>query len=180
MTDETTRVGVLAASPSELSTMRQAGLILEKFGVGHEIRIMSSSRNPDLVDEYARTAFDRGLNRRRIPAVDASGIQTDDQYARQCHTSSGFRCYSSPRVGQVSGVRIETVPWVGVLRQDLSKARRSALYQPESLRHAVCRAERIASAKGALHLVAAYQSFAADEAAPGSEGIHCSSPRLRN
>ncbi|HEY5861159.1 MAG: AIR carboxylase family protein [Actinomycetota bacterium] len=61
MTDETTRVGVLAASPSELSTMRQAGLILEKFGVGHEIRIMSSSRNPDLVDEYARTAFDRGL-----------------------------------------------------------------------------------------------------------------------
>ena len=61
MTDETTRVGVLAASPSELSTMRQAGLILEKFGVGHEIRIMSSSRNPDLVDEYARTAVERGL-----------------------------------------------------------------------------------------------------------------------
>lgn len=60
MTEET-RAGVLAASPSELGTMRQAGLILEKFGVGHEIRIMSSSRNPDLVDEYARTAFERGL-----------------------------------------------------------------------------------------------------------------------
>ncbi len=61
MTEEAPRVGVLAASPSELGTMRQAGLILEKFGVGHEIRIMSSSRNPDLVDEYARTAFERGL-----------------------------------------------------------------------------------------------------------------------
>lgn len=61
MADETLRAGVLAASPSELGTMRQAGLILEKFGVGHEIRIMSSSRNPDLVDEYARTAFERGL-----------------------------------------------------------------------------------------------------------------------
>jgi len=60
MTEET-RAGVLAASPSELGIMRQAGLILEKFGIGHEIRIMSSSRNPDLVDEYARTAFDRGL-----------------------------------------------------------------------------------------------------------------------
>jgi len=60
MTEET-RAGVLAASPSELAIMRQAGLILEKFGIGHEIRIMSSSRNPDLVDEYARTAFDRGL-----------------------------------------------------------------------------------------------------------------------
>ena len=52
---------MLAASPSELPIMRQAGLILEKFGIAHEIRIMSSSRNPDLVDEYARTAFERGL-----------------------------------------------------------------------------------------------------------------------
>jgi 5-(carboxyamino)imidazole ribonucleotide mutase len=61
MTDDKPRVGVLAASPSELPIMRQAGLILEKFGIVHEIQIMSSSRNPDLVDEYARTAFERGL-----------------------------------------------------------------------------------------------------------------------
>ena len=54
-------VGVLAASPSELPIMRQAGLILEKFGIAHEIRIMSSSRTPDLADEYARTAYERGL-----------------------------------------------------------------------------------------------------------------------
>ena len=54
-------VGVLAASPSELPIMRQAGLILEKLGIAHEVRIMSSSRNPDEVDLYARTAFDRGL-----------------------------------------------------------------------------------------------------------------------
>ena len=52
---------MLAASPSELPIMRQAGLILEKFDIPHEVRIMSSSRNPDLVDEYARTAFERGL-----------------------------------------------------------------------------------------------------------------------
>ena len=61
MSDEAPRAGVLAASPSELAIMRQSGLILEKFGIAHEIRIMSSSRNPDLVDEYARTAFERGL-----------------------------------------------------------------------------------------------------------------------
>jgi 5-(carboxyamino)imidazole ribonucleotide mutase len=61
VSDEAPRVGVLAASPSELPIMRQAGLILEKLGISHEVRIMSSSRNPDLVDEYARTAFDRGL-----------------------------------------------------------------------------------------------------------------------
>lgn len=62
MSDETPTVGVLAASPSELPIMRQAGLILEKFGIAHEVRIMSSSRNPDLVDEYARTASERGLS----------------------------------------------------------------------------------------------------------------------
>ena len=61
MDAETPSVGVLAASPSELPIMRQAGLILEKFGVSHEVRIMSASRNPDLVDEYARTAFERGV-----------------------------------------------------------------------------------------------------------------------
>ena len=55
-------VGVLAASPAELPILRQAGLILEKFDISHEVIIMSSSRNPDLVDEYARTASERGLN----------------------------------------------------------------------------------------------------------------------
>lgn len=54
-------VGVLAASPSELPILRQAAAILEKFGIPHEVRVMSSSRNPDLVDEYARTAFERGM-----------------------------------------------------------------------------------------------------------------------
>ena len=61
MTEDNALVGVLAASPSELPIMRQAGLILEKFDIAHEVIIMSSSRNPDLVDEYARTAFERGL-----------------------------------------------------------------------------------------------------------------------
>ena len=54
MSDDDLVVGVLAASPSELPIMRQTGLILEKFDIPHEVRIMSSSRNPDLVDEYAR------------------------------------------------------------------------------------------------------------------------------
>jgi phosphoribosylaminoimidazole carboxylase PurE protein len=55
------QVGVLAASPAELAVMQQATAILEKLEIPHEIRVMSSSRNPDLVDEYARTAFERGL-----------------------------------------------------------------------------------------------------------------------
>ena len=61
MAERTPVVGVLAASPSELSVMQQAGAILEKLDIPHEISVMSAARNPDLVDEYARTAFDRGL-----------------------------------------------------------------------------------------------------------------------
>ena len=61
VTEEAPVVGVLAASPSELPIMRQAGLILEKFDIPNEVQIMSSSRTPDLVDEYARTAVERGL-----------------------------------------------------------------------------------------------------------------------
>jgi 5-(carboxyamino)imidazole ribonucleotide mutase len=54
-------VAVLVASPAELPVMQQTGAILEKLGIPHEIREMSSSRSPDVVDEYARTAFERGL-----------------------------------------------------------------------------------------------------------------------
>ncbi len=61
MTQESALVGVLVASPAELAVMQQAAAILEKLDLPHEIRVMSAHRNPDLVDEYARTAFERGL-----------------------------------------------------------------------------------------------------------------------
>jgi 5-(carboxyamino)imidazole ribonucleotide mutase len=61
MSDEAPQVGVLLASPSELQVLQQTGAMLEKFGIPHEIRVMSALRNPDLVDEYARTAEDRGI-----------------------------------------------------------------------------------------------------------------------
>ncbi len=61
MSDRSPVVGVLVASPAELAVMQQAGAILEKLGVPHEIRVLSASRSPDAVDEYARIAFERGL-----------------------------------------------------------------------------------------------------------------------
>ena len=61
MSQQAPVVGVLAASPAELTVMQQAGAILEKLDIPHEIRVMSSSRSPDVVDEYARTAFDRDI-----------------------------------------------------------------------------------------------------------------------
>jgi 5-(carboxyamino)imidazole ribonucleotide mutase len=59
--EATPRVGVLIGSPTELTVMQQATAILEKLEIPHEIQVMSPARNPDLVDEYARTAFERGL-----------------------------------------------------------------------------------------------------------------------
>jgi 5-(carboxyamino)imidazole ribonucleotide mutase len=54
-------VGILVGSASDLPIMQQAIEILRRFGVPHEIRVVSAHRNPDLVDEYARTAEERGL-----------------------------------------------------------------------------------------------------------------------
>ncbi len=54
-------VGVLCGSPSDLPTMQQATAILERLGIPHEIYVVSAHRNPDQVDEYARTADERGM-----------------------------------------------------------------------------------------------------------------------
>lgn len=54
-------VGILCGSASDLPVMQQAASILERFGIPSEIRVISAHRNPDLLDEYARTAEARGL-----------------------------------------------------------------------------------------------------------------------
>ena len=61
MSGQGPQVGVLVGSPAELAVMQQTTAILEKLEIPHEIRVMSAPRNPDLVDEYARTAFERGI-----------------------------------------------------------------------------------------------------------------------
>jgi 5-(carboxyamino)imidazole ribonucleotide mutase len=59
--EDTPRVGVVVGSPAELSVMQQATAILEKLEIPHEVQVLSPARSPDLMDEYARTAFERGL-----------------------------------------------------------------------------------------------------------------------
>lgn len=60
-TDGAPLVGVLVGSASDLPIMQQTTAILERFGIPHEIRVISAHRNPDLVDEFARTAEERGM-----------------------------------------------------------------------------------------------------------------------
>jgi 5-(carboxyamino)imidazole ribonucleotide mutase len=54
-------VGILCGSASDLPVMQQATAILERLGIPHEIYVVSAHRNPDQVDEYARTADERGM-----------------------------------------------------------------------------------------------------------------------
>jgi 5-(carboxyamino)imidazole ribonucleotide mutase len=54
-------VGILVGSASDLPVLNQAGAILERLEIPHEINVMSAHRTPELVDEYARTAEERGL-----------------------------------------------------------------------------------------------------------------------
>jgi phosphoribosylaminoimidazole carboxylase PurE protein len=61
VSEETPRVGVIVGSPAELTVMQQATAILEKLEIPHEVQVLSAARSPDLMDEYARTAFERGL-----------------------------------------------------------------------------------------------------------------------
>jgi 5-(carboxyamino)imidazole ribonucleotide mutase len=59
--DRAALVGILVGSASDLPVLQQATAILERLDIPHEISVMSAHRTPDLVDEYARTAEDRGL-----------------------------------------------------------------------------------------------------------------------
>lgn len=54
-------MGILVGSASDLPVLQQATAILERLEIAHEIHVMSAHRTPSLVDEYARTAEDRGL-----------------------------------------------------------------------------------------------------------------------
>ncbi len=61
MSKEKILVGVIMGSKSDLTTMQEAAKVLEDFGVGYEIKIVSAHRTPQLMVEYATTAKSRGL-----------------------------------------------------------------------------------------------------------------------
>ncbi|MCM8792568.1 MAG: 5-(carboxyamino)imidazole ribonucleotide mutase [Candidatus Omnitrophica bacterium] len=54
-------VGIVMGSDSDLETMQETMKILEKFGIGYEVKIMSAHRSPQIVEEYALSAEERGL-----------------------------------------------------------------------------------------------------------------------
>lgn len=55
------RVGIVMGSKSDMEQMEKAAAELERRGIGHEVRVMSAHRDPDVVCDYARNAQMRGL-----------------------------------------------------------------------------------------------------------------------
>ena len=55
------RVGIIMGSQSDWETMKHASDVLTELGVGHESKVVSAHRTPDLLFEYAEEAERRGL-----------------------------------------------------------------------------------------------------------------------
>lgn len=59
--DDAPSVGIVMGSDSDLPTMEPAAAMVQRFGVGCEVRILSAHRTPLEMVDYARTAAERGL-----------------------------------------------------------------------------------------------------------------------
>jgi 5-(carboxyamino)imidazole ribonucleotide mutase len=54
-------VGIAMGSASDLPTLKPAADMLDRFGVAHELRVLSAHRTPEAMASYARAAASRGL-----------------------------------------------------------------------------------------------------------------------
>jgi 5-(carboxyamino)imidazole ribonucleotide mutase len=55
------RVGIVMGSKSDMDAMTAASEELKKRDIGHEVRVMSAHRDPEVVADYAKNAKMRGL-----------------------------------------------------------------------------------------------------------------------
>lgn len=63
-------VGVIMGSDSDYPVMAEAGRMLDKFGIGFEVEVVSAHRSPARAAEYAQAAAKRGL---KVIIVGAGG-----------------------------------------------------------------------------------------------------------
>lgn len=55
------QVGIIMGSESDLPVMEEAKKILEQFGVGSDIKILSAHRTPELTADYVKAAAGNGI-----------------------------------------------------------------------------------------------------------------------
>ncbi len=54
-------VGIIMGSDSDLTVMKQAADVLDEFGIPYELKITSAHRTPDLMAQYSKNAYKRGI-----------------------------------------------------------------------------------------------------------------------
>jgi 5-(carboxyamino)imidazole ribonucleotide mutase len=54
-------VAIVMGSDSDLPTLEPAVQVLERFGIAHEVRVLSAHRTPEAMVAFARAAAGRGL-----------------------------------------------------------------------------------------------------------------------
>lgn len=61
MTANNVKVSILMGSDSDLDVMNETGKVLDSFGVGYEMNVLSAHRTPELVHEHVKSAKGRGI-----------------------------------------------------------------------------------------------------------------------
>lgn len=61
MSQSSPRVGIAMGSDSDWPVMEEAADMLDRFSVPYETRVLSAHRTPAVMQEYAETAHERGL-----------------------------------------------------------------------------------------------------------------------
>jgi len=54
-------VGIVMGSDSDYPILRDAAVILDRFEIPYEVRVVSAHRTPDDMADYGKSALDRGL-----------------------------------------------------------------------------------------------------------------------
>ena len=61
MSSDKALIGVVMGSASDADVMHGCINVLQKFGIPHEVKVLSAHRTPALTREYAESAPDRGV-----------------------------------------------------------------------------------------------------------------------
>lgn len=56
------KVAIVMGSPKDLPIMQAAVETLERFGIPHEVRVLSAHKTPDAAFEFAQTAAEQGFS----------------------------------------------------------------------------------------------------------------------
>lgn len=55
------RVSIIMGSDSDLPVMKEAAQVLQEFGIGYELTVVSAHRTPDRMYEFGKHAHERGI-----------------------------------------------------------------------------------------------------------------------